>query len=170
MLKAVERLSVAGGVLAAIALVIMPILVIIQVIGRWSGFSLSGAPEYSSYCFAALSFLGLAYSFKDNAHIRVSVLLSGSGAGRRRIEIFCHFVGALLTAYATYLAANGVYLSWRFNDVSQGHDATPLWIPQMAAVIGMALCFLLLFSRLIYLVRGRALEEMTDNSDMAMGE
>ena len=38
-----------------------------------------------------------------------------------------------------------VYWSWLLGDVSQGQDATPLWIAQMPVAVGsviLAICFL----------------------------
>ena len=34
-----------------------------------------------------------------------------------------------------------VWQSWTFNDVSQGNDATPLWIPQIAMAAGALILF-----------------------------
>lgn len=147
-----ERLSFISGVLAVLAFLVMPILVAGQVLGRTFGFSVAGAPEYASYSFAAVSFLGLSYAMKEFAHIRVSFLLDGSAKLRRIAEVFAHSLGSVLTAYALFIAWQGVGFSLQFNDISQGHDATPLWIPQSVMVIGFGLLFLMIFSRLLVLL------------------
>jgi hypothetical protein len=44
------------------------------------------------------------------------------------------------------------YWSWKFNDISQGQDATPLWIPQMSMVIGVTIFAIALTDHLLHLL------------------
>lgn len=147
-----EKLSFIGALVAVLAFALMPILIAGQVLGRTFGVSVAGAPEYASYCFAAVSFLGLSYAMKEYTHVRVGFLLEGPTALRRFAEVFAHFSGSILTAFATYISWTGVGFSRKFNDISQGHDATPLWIPQSVMVIGFGLLFLVIFSRFLLLM------------------
>jgi len=150
-----ERLSFVAVIIAVIAFITIPLLVAGQVVGRTFGFSIVGAPDYAAYSFATVSFLGLPYAMKEFAHIRVSFLIDGPKHIRRFAEILSHVLGSALTAFAFYIAWQGVGFSLEFNDISQGHDATPLWIPQSVMVIGFGLLFLLVFSRLLVLLFAR---------------
>lgn len=160
----VETLSFMGAILAVIAFVAIPFLVAGQVLGRTFGFSVAGAPEYASYSFAAVSFLGLAYTMKEYGHIRVSFLLDSSARVRRIAELFSHLLGTVLTGYAVHIAWTGVGFSLKFNDISQGHDATPLWIPQSVMLMGFSMLFLLVFSRFLMLIFARDVELSTEKA------
>ena len=70
------------------------------------------------------------------AHIRVSIVLNAVGKGRRFLEMWCFAIATALAWYFVYYAIKTVYWSWKFHDVSQGQDATPIWIPQMSMAIG----------------------------------
>jgi TRAP-type C4-dicarboxylate transport system permease small subunit len=50
-----------------------------------------------------------------------------------------------------------VVLSREFNDVSQGNDATPLWIPQLAMALGSLVLLIAMVDDLVQVVRGKAL-------------
>src|SRR5260221_72798 len=82
---------------------------------------------------AAAGFLALAHTLKRGEHIRVSLLLDRFGGRLRRpLDLWSHAAG---TFFCAALALFSVRLAWNsraFNDISQGNDATPLWIPQIA--------------------------------------
>jgi hypothetical protein len=61
--------------------------------------------------------------------------------GRHRVwgEIWCFGIAAYLATYFARYAIKGTMESVRWNDISQGQDATPLWIPQIAMCIGTVL-------------------------------
>lgn len=162
----VERLSFVSGVLAVIAFLAIPVLVAGQVLGRTFGFSVAGAPEYASYSFAAVSFLGLSYTMKEYSHIRVGFLLEGPKYLSRFAEMVSYLIGTVLTGYAFSIAWKGVGFSLKFNDISQGHDATPLWIPQSVMVIGFGILFLMVFSRLLVLLFAPDVDISTEKSIM----
>lgn len=162
--KMAEQLSFVGVIVAVVAFIAMPVLVAGQVLGRTFGFSVAGAPEYASYSFATVSFLGLAYAMKEFTHVRVSFLLDGPVLLRRIAELFAHVMGTILTGYATYIAWVGVGFSLKYNDVSQGHDATPMWIPQSVMIIGFGMLFLVVFSRLLVLLFAPDVELHTEKA------
>jgi len=45
--------------------------------------------------------------------------------------------------------------SWKLNDVSQGTDATPLWIPQIGMALGAVVLLVAMLDDLVRLVRHR---------------
>jgi TRAP-type C4-dicarboxylate transport system permease small subunit len=151
--KVLDFLYVAAGVIAALCLISILTLIVIQMLARWTGEVFPGAPNYAGYAMAAASFFAFANALGRGAHIRVSILLN---AVPKRIkwllEIWCFGLGTAIAAYFTYYAYNFVYWSWKFKDVSQGQDATALWIPQSVMVLGGGLLALALFDNLVHLL------------------
>jgi TRAP-type C4-dicarboxylate transport system permease small subunit len=144
--SALDTMYVGGGVLAALFLIAILGLIVIQMLARWTGQVFSGAPDYAGYCMAAASFLAFAYALNHGAHIRVSILLNAlqENRGRYWLEIWCFTLGAVSSSYLAWFAVKATRWSHKFNDISQGQDATPLWIPQLGMSIGavlLALCF-----------------------------
>ena len=63
------------------------------------------------------------------------------------------------------LAWFSVRLAWQshvFNDISQGNDATPLWIPQIAMALGAIVLLIAMVDDFVLLIRKRALAEAPD--------
>ena len=84
------------------------------------------------------------------APISGSVCCSGAlGRHRRWLEIWCFGIGSALTWYLSYYAIKAVYWSRKLNDISQGQDATPLWIPQMAMAAGAVLLAIAMTDHLV---------------------
>ncbi len=134
--RALDALYLTGGVIAALFLILILLITIAQMSARWFGFVFPGSTDYAGYCMAAASFFALAYAFNRGSHIRVSLVLSKLGRYRRYGEIWCFAVASILSVYFAYYAIRSVQESIRWNDISQGQDATPLWIPQLAMAIG----------------------------------
>jgi TRAP-type C4-dicarboxylate transport system permease small subunit len=119
---------------------------------------------------AAASFFALAYALNRGAHIRVSLLLSALGRWRRAGEIWCFGIGSALACYFAWYAIKGVRVSYQLHDISQGQDATPLWIPQLVMAIGGTLFAIALVDRFLQVAAGgtwelgRALDQETAGS------
>ncbi len=134
-----DILYLGAGIAAAGFIVVMLAIIVLQMAARWTGFTFPGSAEYAGYTMAAASFLAFAHTLDRGAHIRVSLLLSRLGRYRWHGEVWCFAIGAMLSSYLAYYAVRGVWWSWRLGDVSQGQDATPLWIPQLAMAAGSIL-------------------------------
>lgn len=148
-----DGLYKAGGVVAALFLIAILCLIVIQMVARWTGEVFSGAPDYAGYCMAGASFFAFAYALNHGAHIRVSIVLNALGTKRWWGEIWCFGIGAALSTYFAYYAIKATYWSRLLNDISQGQDATPIWIPQLAMSVGsvlLAICFWDNLARLIF--------------------
>ena len=136
---ALDGLYFAGGVLAALCLVSILAIIVGQMVARWTGLTFPGATSYAGYAMAGASFLAFAHALNHGSHIRVSILLNALGPKRRWLEIWCFAIGTVLTWFLARYAVKATYWSWKFKDVSQGQDATPLWIPQLAMSAGAIL-------------------------------
>jgi TRAP-type C4-dicarboxylate transport system permease small subunit len=135
--RTLDGIYLAGGILAAGFTIAMLLVILAQIFTRWAGLTFPGATDYAGYCMAASSFFALAYALNHGAHIRVNLFLSRlEGSARRPGELWCLLVGGGLAWYFAFYAIKAVRISYIIDDVSQGQDATPLWIPQLAMAIG----------------------------------
>jgi TRAP-type C4-dicarboxylate transport system permease small subunit len=154
--------NVCGGIAAVFTVLILAIIVA-QMVARWTGFVLPGSTDYAGYCMAAASFFAFAYALNHGAHIRVNLLLTKLGRHRRWGELWCFGVGTALSGYFAFYAVKAVYWSNKLGDISQGQDATPIWIPQLAMAIGTVVLTLALADHLLRV----AVYGMTDLGDEA---
>jgi len=158
--KALDTLYDAAGYLAAFFMVGILLMVLASVAGRMAGFNLRGSDAYAGYCMAAASFLALAHTLKRGEHIRVTLFLDRfHGRFRRPLELWCHAAG---TFFCAALALYSVRLAWTsraFNDISQGNDATPLWIPQISMAVGACVLLVAMVDDLVLLIRRRRAKE-----------
>jgi len=142
-----------AGVVAALCLVAILVLIVLQMLARWTGLVFVGATDYAGYAMAAASFLAFAYALNHGAHIRVSILLNSvPRRAKRWLEIWCFGIGTCVMWYFVWYGQRFVYWSWKFNEVSQGQDATPLWIPQSFMLAGAVLLAVALTDNLLHLI------------------
>ncbi|MGB1239471.1 MAG: TRAP transporter small permease [Pseudomonadales bacterium] len=150
--RTLHGLYTACGYIAAAFLIAILALIVFQVAGRLIGYPTPGITNYAGYCMAGASFFGLSYALHNNSHIRVSLFLNMSKRYRLALELWCHVIATALAYYFCYYAFKMTYWSHKFHDVSQGQDATPLWIPQLVSGIGTVILALVLSERLILLI------------------
>jgi|TARA_R110000850_G_scaffold30971_3_gene85585 TRAP-type C4-dicarboxylate transport system permease small subunit len=161
----------ASGALAAVSLVAILLLIVVQMIARWTGEVFPGAASYAGYAMAAASFLAFANALNRGAHIRVSILLNALPKGPKRLlEIWCFGLAAVIAWYFTYYAYWFVYWSWKFNEISQSQDATALWIPQSVMVVGGGILAIALTDNLLQLVIKGNHRLTRDLVDQSFGE
>ena len=158
MRKALDSLYDAAGYLAAFFMVGVLLMVLASVVGRLVGFNLRGSDAYAGYCMAAASFLALAHTLKRGEHIRVTLFLERFGGRfKRPLDLWSHLSG---TFFCAILAFYSVRLAWQsraFHDMSQGNDATPLWIPQLAMAAGSIVLLVAMVDDFVLLIRRREL-------------
>jgi len=152
MRRALDRLYLTTGQAAALALIAILGLVVAQMVARWFGLLFKGGAQYAGYAMAATSFLAMAYTFNNAAHIRVSLFVNTAGRWRRGVEIWCYTLAALAGCFLAWYAVKATLLSHRINDISQGQDATPLWMPQTFMAIGAVIFAVALIDNLFRLL------------------
>lgn len=151
--RALDALYLISGVLAALCLIAILGLIVVQMLARWTGEVFPGAPDYASYAMAAASFLAFANALNKGAHIRVSIVLNAlPPVGKRLLDIWCFAIGAAVMWYFVYYAQKFVYWSWKFKDVSQGQDRTELWMPQSLMLAGAVILAIALTDNLLSLI------------------
>jgi TRAP-type C4-dicarboxylate transport system permease small subunit len=154
--RALDTLYDAAGYLAAFFMVGVLVMVLASVLGRLLGFQLRGSDAYAGYSMAAAGSLALAHTFKRGEHIRVMLFLERFGGRLRRpLDLWCHAAGIFLCAVLAFYSVRLAYQSWAFNDISQGNDATPLWIPQLSMGLGAIVLLVAVADDAFALLRGR---------------
>ena len=161
MRAALDRLYLFSGALAALFLIAIAVLILLSIVTRLLGTYLPGLSDYAGYTMAAASFLALGYTFGAGGHIRVNLILGRvKGAARRALEIWCLGVGAGLSCYLAWFSIKMVLISLELEDVSEGPDATPLWIPQMSMALGTSILSIALIDRLVAVARGAPVDRV----------
>jgi TRAP-type C4-dicarboxylate transport system permease small subunit len=131
--------------LAALSMVATLATILLGVAGREFHFDLPGLDAYAGYSIAAALFLALPATLRNGDHIRVTLLLGKlRGTPRKILDYWCLGTATFLSFYLAWYAARLVYVSYVSHDISGAADATPLWIPQLAMVVGafgLALAF-----------------------------
>jgi TRAP-type C4-dicarboxylate transport system permease small subunit len=161
--RALDRLYDAAGYLAAFFMVGILLMVLASVVGRLAGFNLRGSDAYAGYCMAASGFLALAHTLKRGEHIRVMLFLERFGGRLRRpLDIWSHVAGAFFSGALAWYSIRLAWQSHTYHDISQGNDATPLWIPEIAMAVGSVVLAIAMADDLVLLLRRRTLARAPD--------
>ncbi|GHB11206.1 TRAP transporter small permease [Salinicola rhizosphaerae] len=137
MRRTLDALYLTSGVLAALFLMLIAVSILAQIAGRAMG-GVIDATEFSGFCMAASTFLGLAYALRGGAHVRVGLLIEALPAHwRRRLESFVCAFSAGILGWLAWCAGTYTLQSYEFGDLSPGLIAAPLWIPQVGMTLGL---------------------------------
>jgi len=154
--RALDLLYDAAAWAAAFFMVGVLLMVLASVVGRLLGFNLRGSDAYAGYSMAAAAFLALAHTLRRGEHIRVSLFLERFGSRvTHALELWSHAAGSVFCALLAVYCARLVWQSYTFNDISQGNDATPLWIPQLAMAAGAIVLAVAMIDDFVLHVRRR---------------
>ncbi|MDP2930929.1 MAG: TRAP transporter small permease [Chloroflexota bacterium] len=141
----------ASGHFAGWLVVVMTCLVMVEVVTRYvMRRPLMVADEFSGYMLAAMSFIGLAYTWKEKGHIRIEVLI---GRLPRRIAKWVRLVTLLGVCVFMPVLGKAIFdlviYSWRWDMRSASWLRTPLVWPQMLMAFGALLFLVMLIGQLI---------------------
>lgn len=149
--------------LAGLFMIALLVAIILSILGRQFDFYIRGLDSYAGYFMAAASFLALAGTLTKGDHIRVTLVISRfTGKSRRGFEIFCLIMAVAISGVFAAYSVKMAWWSYKFNDVSTGHDATPLWIPQIPMALGIAVFFISFVEELFMVLLGKSLEKPAD--------
>ncbi|MCZ2721491.1 TRAP transporter small permease [Marinomonas sp. 15G1-11] len=150
LLSALDKLYKTAGALAALCLVAMTVCVITSIVSRLLSLYVPGLTEIAGYLMGASNCLALAYTFRNKAHIQVTLFVEMlTPIGQKVASIFALAVTALVTAYLSYYMVRLTYFSWDFHELSDGSIALPLWIPQSVVAFGTVILAISLVHSLI---------------------
>ena len=151
--RTLDAIYTTSAALAALCLVSMLGVIVAQMIARWSSLTFPGSTEYAGYLMAAASFLAFAGALNSGAHIRVGLALTALGRHRYWGELWCLLVGTAAATYLAWYSVRLVYWSRKLHDLSQGQDATLLWIVQLPVALGAILLAIAFADNLVTLLR-----------------
>ncbi|WP_420406057.1 TRAP transporter small permease [Nisaea sp.] len=168
--RILDGLYLWSGYLAALFLVAIALTIIAQIIGRFFGVAIDST-ESAGFSLAASTFLGLAYTFRHDGHIRVTLLIRhASGPFGTLAELWGVGFCAAAMAYLTYWSFDLVYFSYVFGDISPGLLAIPFWIPRSAMAVGSLILTIALVDELVGILRGRTPSYVANSSALFKGE
>ena len=147
-----EKLSLWGASLSAILFVALVLLIMTEIIGRsFFDYSTMLADEYSGYFYLAAIFLGLAYTFNQEGHIRITIVTSRLGSSIKRwVDLFAGVMALAILLFALYYSWGFMMESYEMEMLSEGVSETPLYLTQIPLVVGLAL---FAFAMFVFVVR-----------------
>jgi TRAP-type C4-dicarboxylate transport system permease small subunit len=150
-----DRLYLFAGFAAGGFLLLIFLLMMLLSLGRPLGINIPAGDDLVAWCMAAMSFLGLAHTFRSGEMIRVGLLIDLI-EGRRRwwIEIFALATGTGFIAFFAWHAVRMTWDSWRFHDMAQGVLAVPLWIPQLGYSGGLVILLIAFVDEFFFVIAG----------------
>lgn len=131
-----DRLYLGAGVLAACFMVTILLLIVAQMIARWSSMTFPGSTEYAGYAMAATSFFAFAYTLTKGGHIRVSIFLNLNRFTYLWLDAFALWIAAITATYFARYAIKTNILSEMLNDRTQGQDFVPEWLITVVSMFG----------------------------------
>lgn len=138
-----------GGV-AALSMGALFLMIASNVILRFFGLVIPGSTQYAGYLMAGTFFLGLPYAMHKNRHVAVDLLINRLSSKAKSTMAFISAVAALIACLVwAYFTFDMVIISFEFGDLSEGADATPLWIPQLLMAVGVSVLCIAIIEQLI---------------------
>ncbi|MGH1539722.1 MAG: TRAP transporter small permease [Arenicella sp.] len=151
-----EYFYLTSGYLSGLCIIGITGLIMAQIIGRFFGVLVPSVEDFSGYCLSASIFFGLAYTFREGGHIRVSLLIRRLSPGKRRIqETFNLILALFLVGFMAFYCCHMVWESHHFNDVSDGYIPVPLWLPQLPVALGSVALLIAIFDDLVRVISGK---------------
>jgi TRAP-type C4-dicarboxylate transport system permease small subunit len=126
--RVLDGVYFASGVVAAVFMVAILLLIVAQMIARWTSVALPGTTEFAGYAMAATSFFALSHAMTRGAHIRVSIILNLNSFLKRWLDVFAVFGAAVIATYFARYAVKTNQFSEMLNDRTQGQDQIPSWV------------------------------------------
>lgn len=148
LIAVIEALSKAGGYISGLFMILIVLLIVVEIVAR-TVFNASTliSDEYSAYFFVAVVMSGLAFSMKEGAHIRISIVRSRlSQQGQRILDLVVLLIALILSCFALYHAILMTYDVWDLGMTADSISETPIFIPQLVIPVGLLLFILQLAS------------------------
>ena len=144
--RVIESIANIGGYFSGWLVPLMMLLVMFEVFMRYVVHRPPlVADEFSSYMLVALSFLGLAYTFRERGHVRITALVSRLpprvSNWTRLVSLGLAFVFSIVLVQTTYAY---MLFSFKIHMSSVTRFRIPLQGPQVTLLVGFIMLSLLL--------------------------
>lgn len=149
-------------VICMVLLSAMTIIIMMQLILRWTGQPLDWTEEIARYCFVWLVYIACSYGVKKRAHIKVDVvMLLFRGKGKFIIQVISN---VLFFVFAAVVSYQGMLLLKKLGHFGQVSPAVqiPMVIPYASYTIGFIMVMMRLIQDTILMFREEMTEERTN--------
>jgi len=157
VVKVVETITVVvSGYLPACLLFLLMLLILVEVLTRYILHSPLGvSDEMGGYILVAITFIGLAYTWKEDGHVRIELLIGRlPNKVKKRIRLITLILATGFTIPLMKASYDLLNDSLLFASRSGSWLRTPLVYPQTILLIGSILIFLQLVAELIKIAAG----------------
>lgn len=153
--RVLDGLYLGAGWLAGLFMLAIFVLMMLLSVGRMVALNIPAGDDFVAWCMAASAFLGLAHTFRSGELIRVGLVTDHiKGPAKRGVELLCLVIGVASVGFFAWNAVTLTWDSYRFNDISQGVIAIPLWIPQLGYSGGLVILFIAFVDELVNALMG----------------
>ncbi|MDO6562030.1 TRAP transporter small permease [Amphritea sp. 1_MG-2023] len=154
MRSLLNKLYLASGYLSGGCIVLITLIITAQIVARLFGFIVPSAEDFSGYALAAATFFGLAYTFREGGHIRVTLVIQRwRKGGRYYQELLVLLLALALVSFMSFYAVHMVWESYIFEEVSSGYVSVPIWLPQVPVALGILMLNIAVVDDVIALLR-----------------
>ncbi len=124
--------------------------------GSAIGLTIPSYADFTGFLLAAASFLALAHTLREGAHIRVSLIVGRLPEKIQKwLETWSIAFALAISFYFTGYTAMLTYESFTYHDLSSGMIAVPIWIPQSAMLFGLTVLTVALIDELVTVLSGK---------------
>lgn len=137
----VEKGNILLGYVSGLGILLMGLMLFYEVVCRYFFRSPTiWAQEMSIYLFMWTMLAGGAYTLQQGKHVRIDLIIEHLSKRTQQIlEMITSVAGMLFCAVITWQAYEMIKSSIGYNKVSATLLRIPMWIPQMALLLGFAL-------------------------------
>ena len=152
-----QALSRAGACTAMAIVVGMVVLIVAEIVLRtFFDRSTYVTTELVGYGMAAITFLALGETLTQGGLIRVTLLLHAmTGAPRRLLELLLAGITLASLALPIWFFGRSVRINFEAGYTSLTIADVPLWIPELAMLVGMAAFWIQLLAYAVGVAAGR---------------
>jgi len=153
--KWIDKCSDFGAYLSSVFMIFIVALILFEIFLR-TFFKTSTliSDEFSAYFFVVVVMLGLSYTFKENGHIRITLILSRLNKKTEKIfDILTSSIALCLTSFMFYHSLRMVMDTCILDMSADSIAETPLFIPQIAIPVGFFIFSLQIIFKIIRRIR-----------------
>jgi TRAP-type C4-dicarboxylate transport system permease small subunit len=153
--KWIDKLSDYGAYLSSVFMIFIVALILFEIFLRtFFHTSTLISDEFSAYFFVSVVMLGLSYTFKENGHIRITLVLSRLSKKTEKVfDIITSCIALVLTSFMFYHSLRMVIDTYKLDMRADSIAETPLFIPEIALPIGFFLFMLQILFKIIGRIR-----------------
>ncbi|GAB1399073.1 hypothetical protein MASR1M66_05250 [Aminivibrio sp.] len=139
--NAVEKGNLLLGYVSGLGILLMGLMLCYEVVCRYFFKAPTiWAQETSIYLFIWTMLAGSAYTLQKGKHVRIDLLIEHLSERIQHIlEMITSFVGMIFCAIVSWQAYEMIAASVGYDKVSATPLRVPMWIPQMALLLGFVL-------------------------------